>query len=78
MLWLAALKTPHDDLRYMSQLQRFETAEHWLIAFRQGELQPHDRRTLPLLEREPLKVWRTVALLSLVINLLMLAWMLKP
>ncbi len=59
-------------------LKRFETAEHWLIAFRQGELQPHDRRTLPLLEREPLKVWRTVALLSLVINLLMLAWMLKP
>jgi serine/threonine protein phosphatase PrpC len=58
-------------------LKRFETAEHWLIQFRQGELKPHERRTLPLLEREPLKVWRTMALLSLVINLMLLAWILK-
>lgn len=58
-------------------LKRFETAEHWLIQFRQGELKPHDLRTLPLLEREPLKVWRILALLSLVINLVLLAWILK-
>jgi serine/threonine protein phosphatase PrpC len=58
-------------------LKRFETAEHWLIQFRQGEFKPHERRTLPLIEREPLKVWRTMALLSLVINLMLLAWVLK-
>jgi hypothetical protein len=49
-----------------------------LIQFRQGELKPQDRRTLPLLERQPLKVWRAMALLSLAVNLLLLAWMLKP
>lgn len=59
-------------------LKRFETAEHWLIQFRQGELKPQDRRTLPLLERQPLKVWRAIALLSLAVNLLLVAWMLKP
>ncbi len=52
-------------------LKRFETAEHWLVHFQQGELSPLNTRTAPLLEREPLKVWRTVALVSLLINLVL-------
>lgn len=52
-------------------LKRFETAEHWLVHFKQGELAPRNQRTTPLLEREPLKVWRAVALLSLMINLVL-------
>lgn len=51
--------------------KRFETAEHWLMHFQQGELSPLNKRPIPLLEREPLKVWRTVALVSLVINLVL-------
>jgi len=40
-----------------------------------------DRRELsirpkPLLEREPLKVWQTLAVLSLLINLVLLYWLL--
>lgn len=52
-------------------LKRFETAEHWLVHFKQGELTPRNQRTTPLLEREPLKVWRAVALISLMINLVL-------
>ncbi|MNO41082.1 Serine/threonine-protein kinase PknB [compost metagenome] len=56
--------------------QRFETAEEALLALEQGERQaPQHPR--PLLEREPLKVWRAVALGSLALNLLLLLWMLK-
>lgn len=56
-------------------LKRFETAEHWLVHFQQGELSPLNKRTIPLLEREPLRVWRAVALMSLLINLV-LWWLL--
>ncbi|MGY4531953.1 serine/threonine protein phosphatase PrpC [Pseudomonas sp. TE3786] len=55
--------------------QRFETAEEWLLALQQGEHQPVVRAR-PLLEREPLKVWRSLALASLLGNLLLLAWLL--
>lgn len=58
-------------------LKRFKTAEHWLVHFQQGELSPLDKRTVPLLEREPLKVWRAIALMSLLINLLLWALLLK-
>jgi serine/threonine protein phosphatase PrpC len=58
-------------------LKRFETAEHWLVHFQQGELSPLDKRTVPLLEREPLKVWRAIALMSLLINLLLWGLLLK-
>jgi serine/threonine protein phosphatase PrpC len=49
--------------------QRFETAEEWLRLLEQGEQCSSSIRPRPLLEREPLKVWRTLALLSLVANL---------
>lgn len=57
-------------------LRRFETAEQWLLLLERGERQVLSR-PLPLLEREPLKVWRTLALLSLVLNLILLLSLLK-
>lgn len=56
-------------------VQRFETAEQWLLALQNGEQQP-SVRPRALLEREPLKVWRTLALGSLLLNGLLLIWML--
>lgn len=52
--------------------QRFETAEQWLLLLEQGDRQTPRRRARPLLEREPLKVWRGLALFSLLINLIVL------
>ncbi|WP_175653821.1 bifunctional protein-serine/threonine kinase/phosphatase [Pseudomonas sp. Marseille-P9899] len=56
---------------------RFETAEQWLLLLEQGEHQPQALRPRPLLEREPLKVWRGLALLSLLLNLILLISLLK-
>ena len=52
--------------------QRFETAEEWLLLIEQGERHSLTVRPRPLLEREPLKVWRTLALVSLLANLALL------
>ncbi|AUG40091.1 bifunctional protein-serine/threonine kinase/phosphatase [Pseudomonas chlororaphis] len=52
--------------------QRYETAEEWLLLLEQGERRSLSVRPRPLLEREPLKVWRTLALVSLLLNLLLL------
>lgn len=52
--------------------QRFETAEEWLLLLEQGERRSLSVRPRPLLEREPLKVWRTLALVSLLVNLVLL------
>ena len=52
--------------------QRFETAEEWLLVLERGERQSLSVRPRPLLEREPVKVWRTLALISLLGNLLLL------
>ena len=57
--------------------QRFETAEHWLLLLERGDRQELPSRPRPLLEREPLKVWRTLALLSLLCNLVLLLSLLK-
>lgn len=57
--------------------QRFETAEEWLLALESGERQSLNNRPRPLLEREPLLVWRTLALLSLLLNLLLAILLLK-
>ncbi|MHC8391194.1 protein kinase domain-containing protein [Pseudomonas sp. MDT2-39-1] len=53
-------------------VQRFETAEEWLLLLEQGERRSLSVRPRPLLEREPLKVWRTLALVMLVVNLVLL------
>lgn len=52
--------------------QRFETAEQWLLLLERGDRQTLHSHPRPLLEREPLKVWRTLALLSLLLNLILL------
>jgi serine/threonine protein phosphatase PrpC len=52
--------------------QRFETAEEWLLLIEQGERHSLNVRPRPLLEREPLKVWRSLALMSLLVNLALL------
>lgn len=57
--------------------ERFETAEEWLLSLEQGERQALVLRPRPLLEREPLKVWRGVALVSLLLNLALLVLLLK-
>jgi serine/threonine protein phosphatase PrpC len=57
--------------------QRFETAEEWLLTLEQGERLARNVPKLPLLEREPLKVWRGLALLSLLLNLVLLVWLIK-
>ncbi|MCR4511420.1 bifunctional protein-serine/threonine kinase/phosphatase [Pseudomonas sp. 32.2.56] len=51
---------------------RYETAEEWLHNLEQGERQAISSRPRPLLEREPLRVWRGLALFSLVLNLVLL------
>lgn len=56
--------------------QRYETAEEWLLQLEQGGQQPASQRR-PLLEREPLRVWRGMALLSLLLNLLLLVLLLR-
>lgn len=57
--------------------QRFETAEQWLLVLEQGERCSLSPRALPLLEREPLKVWRSVALVALLLNLVLLFLLLR-
>ncbi|PBQ03717.1 protein kinase [Pseudomonas congelans] len=55
--------------------QRYETAEQWLLELEQAEHRPLVTKPRPLLEREPLKVWRTLALLSLLFNLVLVIWL---
>ena len=55
--------------------QRYETAEEWLLALEQADRQELSIRPKPLLEREPLKVWRTLGLISMLINLVLLYWL---
>lgn len=52
--------------------QRFETAEEWLLALERGERQSLSVRPKPLLEGEPLTLWRGLALFSLLGNLALL------
>ncbi|MCD5973548.1 bifunctional protein-serine/threonine kinase/phosphatase [Pseudomonas quasicaspiana] len=56
---------------------RYETAEQWLLELEQAEHRPMVKRAQPLLEREPLKVWRTVALVSLLVNLVGIIWLMR-
>jgi serine/threonine protein phosphatase PrpC len=57
--------------------QRFETAEEWLLVLEQGERRSLSVRPRPLLEREPVKVWRTMALVSLLVNVVLLVLVLQ-
>lgn len=66
-----------DQALQANPAKRFETAEQWLLQFQQGEMATLEIRPRPLLEREPLKVWRSIALLSLLLNLLLWIWLFK-
>jgi serine/threonine protein phosphatase PrpC len=55
---------------------RYETMEEWLLAFEQDERRALTAKPRPLLEREPLKVWRGMALMSLLLNLVLLVLLL--
>lgn len=52
---------------------RFETAEEFLLALERGPANPSvPRAPLPLAKRDPLALWRAIAAVSIVLNLLML------
>lgn len=52
---------------------RFETTEEMLLALEQGELNPiRPQRRTPLLERDPLRFWQMVAVLSVAFNLMLI------
>ena len=57
--------------------ERLETAEEWLLLFERGEREAISSRPRPLLEREPLAVWRGLALLSLLANLVLLVLLMQ-
>ena len=57
--------------------ERFGTAEEWLLLFERGEREAISSRPRPLLEREPLAVWRGLALLSLLANLVLLVLLMQ-
>nr|WP_253910380.1 hypothetical protein [Pseudomonas syringae] len=46
-----------------------------MLELEQAEHRPLAAKPRPLLEREPLKVWRTLALLSLLFNLMLVIWL---
>lgn len=58
-------------------VERFETAEEWLLLFERGEREAISSRPRPLLEREPLAVWRGLALLSILANLVLLVLLMQ-
>ena len=52
---------------------RFETAEEMLLALEHGEHRPLDTpRRIPLLARDPIRVWQMLALFSIVLNLMLI------
>lgn len=52
--------------------QRFETAEEWLLLLDKAEQSPVELRSRPLIEREPLKFWKGLAGVSLLLNFLLI------
>ena len=68
---------PHSLERAVTAVsaQRYETAEEWLLVLEQADRRELSVRPRPLLEREPLKVWQTLALASLLLNLVLLYWL---
>lgn len=54
-------------------VDRFETAEEFLLALERGASAPLAPRSLaPLAKRDPVTLWRAIALISVVLNLLLL------
>ena len=56
-------------------LDRFETTDEFLLALERGASRPLEQtRPSPLLKRDPVLLWRSVAIGSFVINLFLLYW----
>jgi len=54
-------------------VERFETAEEFLLALERGATRPlATRGTTPLIERDPITLWRIIAAASIVLNILLL------
>lgn len=54
------------------RVNRFETAEEFLLALEQGEMKPLAPPTAtPLLQRDPAAVWKAIAVLAVALNLLL-------
>jgi serine/threonine protein phosphatase PrpC len=54
-------------------LERFETAEEFLLALERGATRPLAARSpAPLMQRDPVTLWRAVAAVSIVLNLLLI------
>ncbi len=52
---------------------RFETVEEMLLALEQGESNPlRPQRRTPLLERDPLRIWQMLAIVSFAVNLMLI------
>jgi hypothetical protein len=52
---------------------RIETAEEFLVSLERGPGNPSvPRGTMPLAKRDPVSLWRAVAAISVVLNLLLL------
>lgn len=59
-------------------MQRFETAEEFLLALERGATRPLDRpRVTPLAMRNPALTWRIIAGVSIVLNLLFLMLLMR-
>lgn len=58
--------------------KRFETAEEFVLALERADTASLSPRARPLMERAPLQVWQTIALVSLLLNFVILInWMIK-
>ncbi|MEH6564438.1 MAG: bifunctional protein-serine/threonine kinase/phosphatase [Halopseudomonas sp.] len=57
---------------------RFETAEEWLLELSQAENRPLHSAHQPLLNRDPLRFWRYLALAALGLNLWLAFMLLQP
>jgi serine/threonine protein kinase len=58
--------------------RRFETAEEFLLALERGAARPiAPPARVPLAERNPLLLWKTVAAISLAVNLVLLMFLLR-
>lgn len=54
------------------QKQRFETAEEMLLALERGESQPVSAPLRTPLAQRPAALWQAIAVISIVINLLLI------
>ena len=54
---------------------RFETTEELLSGLEMGERNEHRLRRMPLMERDPVRLWQTVTMLSIVLNIMLIYWM---